>query len=579
MANTYSQIFSIVDRYSAPVLKIEDRLRHMGAVGAEANKLMAPHEKLFTQLGKDIGAVTEKLKNFGAPLMEMGHRISDVFAPLAAVGAAGSLAGVVEMVHSYAEATEQLEIAARVAGSTVAQFQALSYAAKQTGVDTGQLQTSMGRLNRNLAAAATGQGKPILALMNHLHISLRGAHGQILSAAQALPKLADAFAHTKDPAMQALMATTLFGKSGLALLPLLDKGSSGLKDLTSEFNKYGYTLSNQDVQAGDKFNESWKNMQTAMEGFTNQVSAKLAPVLTPVIQQFTDLIASNRAWIATDMAGAVQDLANSFKHFDLSKIIQQVKDYTEPLQKAVDAMGGFKTVAIGVGAALALNLAAPLIMMTAQVGMFAARSAIAAGSVALNFARLIPSIGGVRDAFVAMGLAADANPFGVIVIGAALAGTAAYELYEHWNTVSKDLSAAWQYIDAEFKKVFGPIEKTIQSLERDFERLQKAMGLGGGGGGGSYVQQGGRNIYRPGKVPPPSEDDEHDAPTGHYVKQGNRQIFVPGSPSPSSAAPQQHVVTINIPNLPSGSTVKTQSTPGPGKVVTNVGYSRMRGAT
>lgn len=557
MTNVYSQIFSIVDRYSAPVLKIEDRLRHMGAVGAEANKLMAPHQKLFVQIGSDIGAATEKLKNFGAPLMEMGQRVSAIFAPLAAVAGAGSLAGIVEMVHSYADATEQLEIAARVAGSTVGQFQALSYAAKQTGVDTDRLQTSMGRLNRNLAAAATGQSKPILALMDHLHISLRGAHGQILSASQALPKLADAFASTKDPAMQALMATTLFGKSGLALLPLLDKGSAGLKDLTSEFNKYGYTLSNQDVQAGDKFNESWKNMQTAVQGFTDMVSAKLAPVLTPVSQQFTDLIASNRAWIAMDMAGAAQDVANAFKGFNLRKSIDDVKAFTAPLRWAIKEIGGFKTVAIVAGAALTANFTAPLIQTTYQIGLFALKSALAAGGAVLDFARLVPAIGGVKDAFIALNLVASANPFGVIVIGAALAGTAAYELYEHWNTVSKELSAAWQYIDTEFKKVFGPIDDKIQALEKDFYKLGEALGMSNGNASNS------------------SGSDQSSVRYGRYG------AHAPGSPQQPKSnvpqpAPQQHIITLNIPNAPSGTTVTTQSTPGPGKVITNVGYSRMR---
>jgi hypothetical protein len=543
MPSTYSQIFSIVDRYSAPVLKIEERIRHMGVVGAEAKKRMSPHEKLFARIGDDIGAATKKLKEFSAPLMEMGSKVSEVFAPLAALGAAGSVAGVVEMVHSFAEATEQLGIAARVAGTTVAQFQALSYAARQTGVDTDQLQSSMGRLNRNLAAAATGQSKPVLKLMDHLHISLRGANGQILSAAQELPKLADAFAKTKDPAMQALMATTLFGKAGLAMLPLLDKGSAGLKELTDQFNKYGYTLSTQDVQAGDKFNESWKNMQTSVQGFTDMVSAKLAPILTPLVDQFTNLIVANRAWIATDIAGVAKNVADAFAHFDLKKTIKDVKAFTSPVRKAVDALGGFKTLASGVGAALTLNFMAPLVMMTAQVGMFAARSALAAGSAALDFLRLVPAIGGVEDAFAALSLVMDANPFGVVVIGAALAGAAAYELYKHWDTVSKDLKATWQYIETEFNKVFGPIEKVIDSVDGKSRAVAKEFGIGGDSGGDG--QSTGSRFDR-GRMAPP-------------------------------APVQQHVVTVNIQGAPPGSTATTQSTPGPGKVVTNLGYSRMRG--
>jgi hypothetical protein len=428
----------------------------MGVVGAEANKLISPHEKLFKHLGDDIVGATKRLKEFSAPLMEMGQRVSEVFGPLAAIGAAGSLAGVVEMVHSYAEATEQLQIAARVAGYTVGQYQELSYAAKQTGVDTDKLQASVGRLGRNLAAAASGQSKPVLALMDHLHISLRGTNGQILSVTQQLPKLADAFMHTKNANLQLLMAQTLFGKSGIALIPLLDKGAAGLKAYGAEFDNIGYKLTNQDVQASDKFIESWKNMQTSVQGFTDMVSAKLAPVLTPLIDQFTNLIVANRAWIATDITGVAQDAAKAFKHFDLTKTIADVKAFTAPLRRAVDELGGFKTVAIGVGAALTLNFMAPLVMMTAQVGMFAARVAFTAASYTVDFAVMAASTYDLRGALALLDIALEASTvlFAGVVGGVGLAVLAGYELYKHWDQVSKDLSKTWRFI--EFFMVLKP---------------------------------------------------------------------------------------------------------------------------
>jgi hypothetical protein len=146
--------------------------------------------------------------------------------------------------------------------------------------------------------------------------------------------------------------------------------------------------------------------------------------------------------------------------------------------------------------------------------------------------------------FTALSLVMDANPFGVIVIGAVAAGAIAYELYKHWDAVSKDLKAVWKYIETEFNKVFGPIEKTIEKVVGDVNRLGKALGISGDSGGAGQS-------------------------TGSRFNGGRFH-----APEP----PQQHVVTLNIQGAPAGSTVTTKSTPGSGKVVTNLGYSRMRGA-
>jgi hypothetical protein len=90
------------------------------------------------------------------------------------------------------------------------------------------------------------------------------------------------------------------------MILFLNQGPQKVAELQAQFVKLGYVYTDADKANGDRFNESWKNMQTAFGGFTDELGAKLAPVLTPIIDKMTDWISANREWIATDIGKAIQ---------------------------------------------------------------------------------------------------------------------------------------------------------------------------------------------------------------------------------------------------------------------------------
>ncbi|WP_325395530.1 hypothetical protein [Acidocella sp.] len=550
----------MVDKWSAPILKMEENLKHLGAVGAHTNKMMTPHEKLFSHATEGIHELTDRFGEFGKQAGEVGSKIGEILGPLAALGAAGSVAGLVEMTHSFAEATEQLSIGARIAGISVQSMQALNYAALQTGVSTDGMQRSMGMLNRVMGAAATGQNKQALALFQHLHIALRNSHGQILGAADVLPKLADAFAKTSSPAMKALMAQQLFGRAGLELLPMLEQGSAGLAKYQDAFQKYGYTLSEQDVSAAEKFNESWKNMQTSISGLTDDISAKLAPVLTPIITAVADWTAANRDWIATNVQKAIASLSDTLSQVDFKGVLSGAMQFADSTGKLVDDLGGLKTVMIGAAVVMGAPFLAPLASLATG---FARLSFAVAGPIVKSIAmfgfelvELVPAMTSVRNAMAALDLVISANPLGAIAIAAIAAGAAAYELYEHWNTVAKELGAVWGVIDSGFHRVFDPIGNTIGGLESRLTSFTSMLGMGGGHGAAHGGAPTSTSNAASGALPwlPPS------AP-----------LAVPGAAGDSSKLD----VTIHIPAAPAGTRAVVQSSGSAPKPKVNLGHSSM----
>ncbi|NNM56306.1 phage tail tape measure protein [Acidocella sp.] len=443
MTATYETVIAVVDKASAPILKmqekitafgqsaekvakigpgVEGRLVQLETAARKAHVTMSPPEKLWAKFSPRLKEVKGSFSELTAQAGEFSGKIGEIFPMLAGLGAAGSLAGLFEMVHKFAESTEVLDQAAQKIGITAGAMQTLDYAAKQTGLDTDSFNRGLTILNKNLGEAGTGQNKNLRSLLDHLHISLRDTKGNVIGAAAALPALEKAFYATHDAAQKAYIAQLMFGRSGLDMIPFLDQGPDKIAALQAQFAKLGYTPTGADQLNSEKFNEAWREMETAVGGFTDELGAKLMPVLTPIIDKMTDWIAANKDWIDTDISGAVEDMANDFEAWlasmgGIKGVTKDIKTFGHDVHGIVTDLGGAKTV----GAALGLVEVASL-----APGMMAAAKAIKVLSLIL------------LD-----------NPVGMALAGIALAS---YEIYEHWADITKAIQDAidrWEKFNSE----------------------------------------------------------------------------------------------------------------------------------
>ena len=565
MARVYQTIISVLDQLSAPVLAMEKRLEHLGQVGSHAQQQLhaAPHQRLWADLHEHIGGARERVAGFGEQLGEAGSRVSDILPMLAGIGAIGSIAGLVEMVRTTSEASLQLQHMAIIAGVSTQQLQALDYAGGQVGVSSDVLATALGRLNQRLGMAATGQMKPLAEMLKHFGIQTRDANHHLLDAAQVMPQLVKLFSNMKSPVEQNAVAFQLFGRSYQDILPLLDVGVAKFQALQNQFTLFGYSIAPSNFKDLKEFGDAWENVSTATQGFLTEVASKLAPVLTPILNQFSHWIAINRDWIATDIAGAVKNLADMLSNINVKTITTDFQNALLPVQNFVAELGGLGTVLTVVGGIMALRFAAPLLPMATGLMQLVGVLGFATGQVfmvGVSLLRVLPAIRSFRDLWAGISLVMDANPLGVLVIGVGLAVAAAYELYEHWDYVSKELSQAWHWIGSEFDAVFGPIQKTIDQIGNDLGALGQMLPGGntpagtphlGGGNGGVTFHGGGRQ-------------------GGPF--QQTSFITYGGAPADSSGGKVQ--MEVNFRGAPDGMTVKARSSGRVAAPKMNVGRNR-----
>ena len=209
-----------------------------------------------------------------------------------------------------------------------------------------------------------------------------------------------------------------------------------LENFTKESDRLRYAFSEADKEGLEGFHRSMIGLTTAVSGFGNEIGAKLAPVLQPVIEMVTEWVAANRDWIATGITSRVEQLAKWVEKLNLKEIIEQTRDWASHTL----TLGGHVDSATTVIGALVLAVGSPLI-------------AGISGAIAI--------VGALGSALMTLTAIAFANP---IVAGAAAVGIAAYELYEHWDWVTRKLGEAWGWIGQKFSEGTTWIKEKLSAL-------------------------------------------------------------------------------------------------------------------
>lgn len=208
------------------------------------------------------------------------------FKSLAVVAAAVALAvtGFVDAI-TYADKLDDLSDKTGIASSTLRQ---LDYAATIAGSSLEGLLGAFNKLGKasDLSEEETSKQAKTFA---QLGVSAEDANGKLKSNEQLFYDLADAFAGIEDGPEKSAAAFRLFGSESKNLLPLLNKGSEGIKALKDEsaalagvapaaFDEFGKA-------SGDFFDNLDKGKIVA-NGFFTQLTAELLPTINIMAEAF-----------------------------------------------------------------------------------------------------------------------------------------------------------------------------------------------------------------------------------------------------------------------------------------------------
>jgi hypothetical protein len=232
---------------------------------------------------KTVAGVQKTISSFSQKVTSIGSSIGSVFGGIQLSQIADKVEGFAKnTINNLEETGETVEQLRDVIGGTPTQVSALIDVFSRFGVTSQDVRVMNTTLSKQIESDS--------ATWKTLGISALGANGKMKSFTQLLPQIADAFAKMKDPTQEAADASTLFGRSGSKLVPLLEQGGAGIKKFSDEAKAAGDTISGKTLDATYQYRMAQATLQESIDGVQKTIGAALYPTLTSLAETLSSKV-------------------------------------------------------------------------------------------------------------------------------------------------------------------------------------------------------------------------------------------------------------------------------------------------
>lgn len=529
-------------------------------------------------------------------------------------------------MRSAADTAGELDDLSKRLGISTQDLQAFRFAAVMSGQSGETFTAAIVRLNRGMSQAASGGNQELAGLFQRLGISLRAANGQVRTAAEVLPQLAQAFMRNENPALRTRMAMVAFGRSGEALLPMLTDGAEGLAKLTEMFRRYGYEFSDEEVARGAEFGDTMDSLSITLRGTADAIGSRLIPIIDPLLKGLRDWVRANRDLITTKVGEWAQGIADWIGQIDFTQVRAGLGRFLAIAGRVFDAIGGWRGVIVGVigvitGPLLAAIATLTAALLTNPIGAAVAAIGLAAAAIYLYWDDIVGFFQGIwdgissavsrfanseqvvwlRDVFsalgrgIAAGWGALTGFFGGLwtgigdAVGRFMASEQVQWLGDAFSTLAGGLMEAWAPIEGFFRSLWSGVSSAFTAAWALIEPIVNAVVAGAQALAAILPERGsGRTAGGSGPLAPQGQGLGRSGAAGGFYggpaldPDTGRPAFEPlyrqqSTPASAAAAPQGEVrVRMSFDNVPRGARVDADAQgTGVRQPELDVGYATM----
>ena len=196
---------------------------------------------------------------------------------------------LIDMGQAQADVIDrQSKLAARV-GMTYGEFAGLALAGDLAGVSMDTVAMAASKADIAFVKAQNGSAQAQRAFAT-LGLSMQDLAS--MAPAERFTAISAAIAGLPSEAERAAAATALFGRSGMALLPMFAGGADAIAEAAGQAQRLGLALTTAQGQDVEAMNDAFTLAGKAIEGVIQQVVAYLAPAIKQVADTFTNLVGS-----------------------------------------------------------------------------------------------------------------------------------------------------------------------------------------------------------------------------------------------------------------------------------------------
>ncbi|HZV89567.1 MAG TPA: hypothetical protein VFF95_18610 [Candidatus Binatus sp.] len=342
------------------------------------SKISGSLSGVFAQLGQFGNVVNDLSRSVGESfdgIGKSGNGIATAVTALGALGAAGvaAAAGFIELGKSGAEVVEKLDLVSQKTGISIRDLQIFQAAGATVGVSLDDMVIGMKKFGQ--ALTGFGKGAAAQSVLRELGVTSKDSK-------EALLETADAFEKMEDGPRKASDAVALFGKSGMQLIPLLNKGREGIGEWEAALDKLGPVIGKEAVKANQDYKKSIEELSLSWD----KVKVDVEQSVIPSLSKATSWIANNfqgikAGFLGGGMGGAAMlrdQQAQTQSAVDGTKQESAAKDELLKKQEQIQAslQSIYEMHKAGGSAALALETARQKMTDDVAAGLFKEADAI-----------------------------------------------------------------------------------------------------------------------------------------------------------------------------------------------------------
>ncbi|WP_225782672.1 hypothetical protein [Xenophilus sp. Marseille-Q4582] len=203
-------------------------------------------------------------------------------AALAAVGIGLSVSSFMGWIKGAIDAANAASDMAKRMGVATKEVAGLQLAFQFSDVQGDAMVATMGKLSQ----AISGGNKALDAM----GIKTKTAGGQLRDTKDVLYESADVIASMADGAAKNALVLELFGKQGLALIPMLNDGSEGMREMADMAERLGLVVSDETGNAAAEFNDTLDLIKLSSQGVAQGIAAQVLPTLQTLTGQFFETL-------------------------------------------------------------------------------------------------------------------------------------------------------------------------------------------------------------------------------------------------------------------------------------------------
>lgn len=411
-------VIAAIDRISAPVKKINDRLEKTFQFRRLTRSVNQFSDAMgFPKLASSLGNVRDSLGNVGREFAGLATK--------AALFTGGALAGVFALAKSTSDYGDRLAKVASSIGISVENLQELRFAAERSGISADVLDKSMQKYSKTLGEAKAGTGA-LFTILNKVSPAFLKQIQMAKDADEGFDLMVGAISKLKDPTKQAALASAAFGRAGIDMLNLLREGPEGIEELRKKARELGI-MNSESAKRSEEFNDTLFDLKFAAMNVRNLFGAELMPVLLKYMNMLIAWITQNRVQLG--------QMAKAFAAF-VGETIPKIFELGRSLASffgSFDAESGTFTANVGriklVMLALAAAIVGPLLSSLVSLSGALIQLGAAAFQIVLKLGVLMIPM------FKAIGAAILATPIGWLIAGIAAVAGAAYLIYKNWEPI------------------------------------------------------------------------------------------------------------------------------------------------